>query len=157
VNVRRILGAGLACWLVIVAGAAAQDPWVGVWRLDASRSSVRAEPSPYKRVTLRIESTGEALTVIYDMVGARGGVTHLEWTGRFDGRDYGVQGVDYVLTNAYRRLDDRRYEIIVKVDGRVVATATAAVSPDGDTLSVDTTETDARGRVVTTTAVYSRL
>jgi hypothetical protein len=108
-------------------------------------------------VTLRIESTGGVLAVIYDMVGSRGGITHLEWTGRFDGRDYFVQGVDYVLTNAYRRLDDRRYEIVVKVEGRVVARAVAAVSPGGDTLTVDTTETDARGTAATTTAVYSRI
>jgi hypothetical protein len=157
VHARWILGAGLAFWLVMVAAAAAQDPWVGVWRLDPSRSTARAEPSPYKRVTLRIESTGGVLAVIYDMVGSRGGITHLEWTGRFDGRDYFVQGVDYVLTNAYRRLDDRRYEIVVKVEGRVVARAVAAVSPGGDTLTVDTTETDARGTAATTTAVYSRI
>ena len=27
--------------------------------------------------------------------------------GGFDGKDYAVQGADYVLTNAYRRIDDR--------------------------------------------------
>ena len=55
------------------------------------------------------------------MVGVRGGRTHIEWTGALDGQDYALQGVDYVLTNAYRLIDERRYEIAVKVDGRMVA------------------------------------
>ena len=80
----------------------------------------------------------------------------MEWSGRFDGKDYPVQGVDYVLTNAYRKLSDRSYEIVVKVDGRAAAVATAVVSPDGGTLNVDTTEQDENGRTVTTTARYRR-
>jgi len=80
----------------------------------------------------------------------------MEWSGRFDGKDYAVQGVDYVLTNAYRRLSDRSYEIVVKVDGRAAAVATAVVSADGGTLNVDTREQDENGRTVTTTARYLR-
>ena len=90
------------------------------------------------------------------MVRRRGGIQHMEWSGRFDGKDYAVQGVDYVLTNAYRKLSDRSYEIVVKVDGRAAAVATAVVSPDGGTLNVDTREQDENGRTVTTTARYLR-
>jgi len=90
------------------------------------------------------------------MVRRRGGIQHMEWSGRFDGKDYAVQGVDYVLTNAYRRLSDRSYEIVVKVDGRAAAVATAVVSADGGTLNVDTREQDENGRTVTTTARYLR-
>jgi len=91
------------------------------------------------------------------MVRTRGGITHVEWQGRFDGRDYPVQGMDYFLTNAYRPLDDRSYEIIIKVDGRVAANAIAVVSPDGKTLTVTTIEKDARGRTVKTNAAYRRV
>ena len=80
----------------------------------------------------------------------------MEWSGRFDGKDYPVQGVDYVLTNAYRRLSDRGYEITVRVDGGTAAVATAVVSSDGRTLNVETKERDAKGGSVTTTATYQR-
>ena len=90
------------------------------------------------------------------MVRRRGGITHMEWSGRFDGQDYPVQGVDYVLTNAYRQLSDRSYEITVRVDGREAAVATAVVSPDGSRLTVDTNERDARGQTRHTRAVYLR-
>jgi len=90
------------------------------------------------------------------MVGTRGGVTHTEWTGKFDGKDYPMQGVDAVLTNAYRRIDDRSYEIVIKMDGGVVATAKVAVSADGKTLNVATEQKDAGGKSATTSALYER-
>jgi len=131
-------------------------PWFGTWQLNAAKSAGRTTPSPYKRVTTRIEPSSDGLKVTYDMVGTRGGVTHIEWTGRFDSRDYPVQGVDYVLTNAYRRIDDRSYEIIVKVDGQLAATAIAKVSSDEKTLTVTTAERSATGGSVNSTAVYDR-
>jgi hypothetical protein len=85
------------------------------------------------------------------MVGTRGGVAHMEWIGKFDGKDYPVQGVDYVLTNAYTRLNDHAYEIVLKVDGAVAATAKVEVSPDGKTLTTVTTE-----KTVATTSVYRK-
>lgn len=94
------------------------------------------------------------MRVAYDMVGTRGGRTHLEWIGALDGRDYPVQGLDYVLTNAYTQIDDRTYRIVVKVDGRVAATTEVTVSSDGRDLTAVTTEQDAGG--LATTAVYER-
>jgi hypothetical protein len=132
-----------------------QAPWFGAWQ-QVPPDKKWFDPWPYQQVTLRIEPQDDGLRVVYDMVRRRGGITHMEWSGRFDGRDYPVQGVDYVLTNAYRKLSDRSYEIVVRVDGREAAVATAVVSSDGGTLIVDTTEQVADGRKVTTTANYRR-
>ena len=132
-------------------------PWFGTWRLDPARGTQRTTPSPYKRVTLGITPHGDGLKVTYDMVGTRGGVSHREWTGRLDGRDYPMQGVDYVMTNAYRLVNEHSYEIVVKMEGNPVATATATVSPDGSTLTVVTRERDAGGKPVESTAVYTRV
>ena len=139
------------------AQARAADPWYGTWRLDPALGTKRPTTSPYKRVTLTIGPWQDGLQVVYDMVGTRGGVTHVEWRGRFDGRDYPVQGVDTAMTNAYRRIDDRTYEIVVKVDGALAATATATVSPDGMRLTVNTGERGSGGALVNTTAVYLRV
>jgi hypothetical protein len=89
------------------------------------------------------------------MVGTRGGVTHLEWTGAFDGRDYPVQGLDYVMTNAYARIDATSYSILVKVDGIPQATTRVSVSPDGNTLTAITTGMTAGG-TMSSTAIYHR-
>lgn len=131
------------------------QPWLGAWE-QVPPTAKWFNPWPYQKVTLRIEPWNEGLRVVYDMVRRRGGITHVEWSGRFDGKDYPVQGVDYVLTNAYRRLSDRSYEIVVRVDGREAAVATATVSDDGRTMTVNTVERDAGGQTVTTSAVYVR-
>ena len=131
----------------------AQPSWFGTWELNPAKSLDNPGPS-FRRVTCKIEKWEDGVRVTYNMVGTRGGITHMEWTGKFDGRDYSVQGVDYVLTNAYRTLSDRSYEIIVRVDGSQAAVATASISADGRTLTVNTVERDARGRASKTSAVY---
>src|SRR5688572_21136589 len=136
---------------------APKAPWFAAWQLVQPAAAGRFESPAYKKVTLRIEPWEDGLRVVYDMVRTRGGITHMEWEGRFDGKDYPVQGMDYFLTNAYRPLDDRSYEIIIKVDGRVAANAIAVVSPDGKVLTVTTIEKDASGRTVKTNAEYRRV
>jgi hypothetical protein len=131
------------------------QPWLGTWQ-QVPPAKKWFDPWPYQKVTLRIEPAGDDLRVVYDMVRRRGGIQHMEWSGGFDGKDYPVQGVDYVLTNAYRRLSDRSYEIVVKVDGQTAAVATATVSADGRTLNVETKERNAKGQTATTTARYQR-
>lgn len=132
----------------------AQAPWFGTWKLNAAKST--ADPNRYKRVTSKIEPWEDGLKVIYDMVGTRGGITHMEWIGKFDGRDYPVQGLDYVLTNAYTLLNDHSYQIVVKVDGAVAATARVVISPEGKTLTTVTTEKNARGQDVSATSIYDK-
>ena len=159
-RVRTRVMAVLGLFLMVTSAAFdAQDraPWLGTWQLDPARGTQRTTPSPYKRVTLSIMPHDDGLKVVYDMVGTRGGVTHREWTGRLDGSDYPMQGIEYVMTNSYRVLDDRSYEITVKTEGTVVATARTTVSPDGSTLTVVTRERDARGQPVESTAVYVRV
>jgi hypothetical protein len=130
-------------------------PWFGTWKLNPAKSTANSE-SRFKRVTLNVEPWQDGLKVTYDMVGTRGGITHMEWTGKFDGKDYPVQGVDYVLTNAYTRLDEQSYQIVIKVDGALAATAKVVVAPDGRTLTTSTVEKNARGESVTSTTVYDR-
>ena len=133
-----------------------QAPWFGSWKLDPTKSTGNSE-SRYKRVLLKIEPWEDGMRVIYDMVGTRGGVNHMEWTGRLDGKDYSVQGVDYVLTNSYSPLNDHSYRIVIKVDGALVATAYVVISPDRKNLTSTSTEKNARGESVTTTSVYVRI
>ena len=130
-------------------------PWFGSWQ-QVPPARKWFDPWPYQKVTLRIEPSDDGLRVVYDMVRRRGGIQHMEWAGRFDGKDYPVHGVDYVLTNAYRTLSDRSYEIVVRVDGHAAAVVTAVVSPDGRTMTVDTAERDGQGKTMKTKAVYSK-
>jgi hypothetical protein len=129
-------------------------PLFGVWRLNPAESTFASGPPPYKRVTTRIEPWRDGLAVIYDMVGIRGGVTHWEWAGRLDGRDYPLQGVEEVITHAYSRAGDRNYTLTTKVDGRITTTTTIAISSDGRVMTVTSPAVDDRGQRAVNTAIY---
>ena len=133
----------------------AEAPWFGAWKLNFAKSTANSE-SRFKRVLLKIIPSDDGMNVIYDMVGTRGGITHMEWNGKLDGKDYPVQGVDYLLTNSYTRLTDLSYRIAIKVDGALAATADVVISQDGKTLTSTTTEKNARGENITSTSVYEK-
>ena len=117
---------------------AVPQAWLGSWALDVARSTYVSGEAPYKRATYRIARDGDGFRVIYDMVHPRGGTTHLEWTGRMDGRDYPLQGVDQAITYAYTPAGPEAWEIVVKIDGRVAARSRVTVSADGRTMTTRT-------------------
>ena len=127
---------------------------VGTWELDTASSTQSS--NRFKRTTCRIERWEDGLRVSYELVGIRGGVIHLEWTGRFDGQDYSVQGADYVLTNAYTWIDSETYDVVVKLDGRLVASARTTLSRDGQTLTTVSKERNAGGQEIQSTVIYQR-
>jgi hypothetical protein len=142
----------------------------GVARAQASPEAlfgeweIRPEPgtSEYSRMTCTIrplpdEDDPSRFRVTYDLVGVRGGLTHLEWTGNLDGRDYAVQGLDYVMTNAYTALGPKTFRIVAKVNGQVLTTAETSVSADGQTMTTVTRGRSSTGEDIVTTVEYRRL
>jgi len=129
---------------------------VGTWNFNPAKSTANPDLVPFRRGTCRIEPWEDGFKVTYDLVRMRGGITHLEWTGKADGMDYAVQGVEVDVTNAYRRIDDRTYEIIQKVNGTVALVNRLTISPDGKTITTLAPTRDAAGRPITITTVYEK-
>jgi hypothetical protein len=132
------------------------SPLFGTWKLNPALSKYDAGASPYKKSTCRIDSVADGIRIVYDMIGIRGGITHLEWMGKFDGQDYPIQGIDEVLTNAYTKIDDFTYDIVIKADGKRAATARITIAPDGKSLTTVTTSRNAEGKTIRSTVVYER-
>jgi hypothetical protein len=117
--------------LCIAQVAVDRNPLIGTW--------VTSGLPQYSRVTCKIEPwESDGLKVVYDLVGRRGGVTHLEWTGKLNGKDYPLEGAEEVVSNAYTQSGDRAYNIVLKVDGRMTTTSNVEVSQDGKTMTVTT-------------------
>lgn len=119
------------------------EPLLGTWQLTSSSG-----PTAYSRVTCKIEPSQDRLRVIYDMVGNRGGVTHWEWTGKLDGKDYPLEGVEEAVTDAYSRIDDHTYRVVLKIDGKTATMTNIAISADGRTMTVTSSSSN--------TATYTR-
>ena len=129
--------------------------WFGTWEVNLARSTYTGTPG-YKRASYVIGPADDGLKVIYEMVLPRGGVTHLEWTGRLDGQDYPVQGIDEVLTYAYTPRDDGSYAIVAKIDGRVAASSEVRFSADGRTMITTTIAAGPQGQKIRTSTVYEK-
>ena len=157
-NIPRIVAtAFLALTLSRPGAAQAPEAWLGTWTLNVAKSVYNPGPPPYKRATYTIERWQDGVKVTYDLVHPRGGVTHLEWSGRFDGKDYAVQGLDQYVTYAYRPIGDGVYEVVVKIDDRITGLSTISLSPDGKTMTTTTRGKGARGQDVSTTTVYEKV
>jgi hypothetical protein len=129
--------------------------WFGTWHLNVERSTFSPGPSPYVRGTWKVQRGEDGQVVmIYDQVGTRGGVTHMEWKGRFDGTDHRLQGPDALVTYAYTQVDERTLSLVIKVDGLQTATARVVLSPDG-TVTATAENRTARG-TATTVTVYEK-
>jgi hypothetical protein len=132
--------------------------WFGTWTLNLQKSVYTPGPAPYERATMEVEPLDAGrVRFAYDFVYPRGGVQHLEWDGRFDGRDYIVQGADEYITYAYRETGGRTYEIVAKLDLRVSAVANVTIAPDGRTLTTITRSRNARNEEITSTTVYDKV
>jgi hypothetical protein len=148
---RQFAALGGLCVLILpVASGQPRDPWFGSWALNVQKSTYDGPP-PYRRASCAIEPWNDGLKTICDMVRMRGGVTHLEWAGRFDGKEYPVQGVEEYVTYAYTRVDERSYDVVVRLDGMIAGRSRVTISPDGGTMTTVTTQ----GKSVTT-SVYER-
>ena len=153
-SVKTAVALLLGALLAALPAFAQPDPWVGTWHLDLDRS-VYPDDTPYKRGTWTIDRSEAGVTMVYDLVGWRGGVTHMEWTGRFDGRPYALQGPDTPVTYAYTQVDANTLELEIRVDGVPNVRGRVVLSPDGRTLTATTTGRTAAGGVTTTT-VYKK-
>lgn len=152
---RRLLLCG---WLVACAmpsAAQGADPWTGTWVLNVGRSTFRPGPPP-RAQTITIEShPNDGLHVVTDGVDARGQKTHTERTARFDGLDYPATGFPRPTTQAFSRIDARRYQIVSKQAGAVVTRTTVTVASDGRTMTTVTVGKNEEG-VIGNTQVFER-
>jgi hypothetical protein len=154
VTTKRLFTAAV---LVVVLGGTAlaqsSDPLVGSWKLNVAKST----GTSFKSGTTKIEAAGAGVKVTVDLEGADGTVSHWAFTANYDGKDNPVTGNSpYGDATAFTRIDAKTTRIIVKQGGKVTVTQTIVVSDDGQTRTVTTTGTDAKGQTVDTIAFYDK-
>jgi hypothetical protein len=96
------------------------------------------------------------MKVTQDATDKDGKPIRIEWTGKFDGKDYTVTGNPALDSRSYQKVDDRTMVSTGKKDGKVVTSARSVVSADGKTRTVHVTQTDSAGKKVTGTVVYDK-
>ena len=142
---RSVITLAAVCTVALgVAGAQAPDPIVGTWKLDVAKSSYKPGPAP-KSATVVIDAVGKGIKVAVDAVTADG---PMKWgyTSARDGKDSPVTGHPFYETANATQASPTEGTIVYKRAGKTVATTKTAISPDGKTLTVTSTGTDAKGQ-----------
>jgi len=87
----------------------------------------------------------------------KGKPLHTETVWTFDGKDVPVKGAPMPnSTAAYKRIDDRTFEVVQKVDGKPTVTTRVSVSPDGKTMTARQTGKTPQGETLNNTIVATK-
>jgi hypothetical protein len=138
-----------------IRGVPETDAWAGTWVLDLDKSTYPAGSAPRSN-TSRIQPAGSTWLMSTDGIDTQGNTTHTELSAKFDGEDYPVAGAAPDTTYAFTRVNDHRYELVVKREGVVSGTTVTVVSPDGRTRTSMNSARNPQGDEVESVAVYER-
>ena len=140
-----------------IARTQSSDPWIGTWKVNLEKSTYSPGPKPTSAATVKIEPSAGGIKTTIDGTNAEGKPIHTESVASFDGKDYPVTGAQAPnTTNALKRIDDRTFEVIGKVDGKPAVTTRVAVAADGKTMTATQTGTNAQGQSVNNVLVLDK-
>jgi hypothetical protein len=139
----------------LVGLAWAADPFVGTWKLNVAKSKVNPPLLP-KSATTKVMPKGDGFTWISDFVTADGKVSHMEWSGKYDGKDYPITGDPNTDTNALKKIDSNTIVEVDKKGGKEVGNFRLVVSSDGKTMTLTGKGKDEKGQEFTVTVVSEK-
>jgi len=141
--------------LALSVAARAADQQSGTWKMNPAKSTYNPGPAA-KSVTLRIDSDENNIKVDAQGTDGDGNPTHVEYSAKFDGKDYTITGVPNADTVSVKRIDTNTMEATQKRAGQVVMTVRSTVSKDGNTRTSIFKGKDAQGRDVNNVVVYDK-
>ena len=135
------------------------DAWMGTWKVNFEPSTFDPPRSPRpgedsRTTTLEPWEDGHKATTVG--LDAQGQPIQVEAISKFDGEEHQVVGAAVPTTRTYRRIDDRTYEFVTKVDGKVTTTSRSEVAVDSMTRTLTVTGTTAEGEPTNNVVVYER-
>ena len=135
--------------------AQATDRAAGTWELNLTKSKFSPGPPP-KSLTRTFEATAAGVTYSAQGIDADGKPTLVEFTAKYDGKDYPVTGSPNFDAISLKRIDASKAAATLKKAGKVVQTSTRVVSKDGKTLTLTVKGTNPKGQTVNDVMVFDK-
>jgi len=144
---------GVSVFLQSSLFAQSKDAFVGKWTLDPDKSQFTPGPGPFDR-TMMFEIKNGSLHHLTDTKNANGGIATIDYTAKFDGGDYPIDGTG-LDTVSLKRDDANTIERVGKVRQMPSETCMMKISPDGKTLTM-TVKGSYNGATYSSMQVYKR-
>jgi len=154
----RLLGYAmtmLATALTLIVATVVADQSSGTWKMNAEKSKYSPGPPP-KSVTVVVESDSDSYKRDATGTGADGKPIHVQYSAKFDGKDYPATGIPNADSVSVKRIDENTVETTQKKDGKVVMTITSKVSKDGKTRTSTWHGKNAEGKDVHNVVVFDK-
>jgi hypothetical protein len=147
---------GLTLAFCFLAGAAclAADPQIGTWKLNEAKSKIT--PGTLKNTHVVYSSMLGQVKIKSDGIDGTGKPVHVEWSGKFDGKDYPVIGDPNSDARSYTKVNDRTLTTTNKKNGKVTVTGQIVVSADGKSRTLTLNGTTPKGKKFKNVAVYDK-
>jgi hypothetical protein len=157
---RTLAGVGLALFGILGlaatgASAAAKDPFVGTWVLNAAKSDFGGGPALATAKTTNTMVKG-GMKSVSDATYADGRTVHAESTGAADGKDVAVSGMPTWDSVTMLRADRHTIVRTERKGGKVVGITTITVAADGKSLTAKRRAMNAAGAAYVSTTFWER-
>jgi hypothetical protein len=140
--------------LVLSVGAAA-DPHTGTWKMNPAKSKYNPGPTPMSLI-VKVDCDENGIKLDAEGTYAEGISTHVEYSAKFDGKDYPITGT-YADTVSVKRIDANTIQSTLrKKDGKLMLIVTTTVSTDGKTTISTFKGTDGQGHNISNIVVYDK-
>lgn len=140
---RTLTTLAAAALVAVAAPAVAQSPFDGTWKADLTSASVEAKPNETE-IKNGVFSCASCLPTPYSV--------------KADGAFHAVKGRPYWDEIAVTVVDERTVGFQYRKDGKVVGRSATALSSDGNTLSIKSSNTNnGAGAPIETTATSTRV
>src|SRR5947199_10031946 len=150
----RAIGWTLAFCFLGAAACLAADQQMGTLKLNEAKSKIT--PGTLKNTQVVYSSMLGQVKIKSDGIDANGKPIHVEWSGKFDGKDYPVSGDPNSDARSYTKVNERTLTTANKKNGKVTVTGQIVVSADGKSRTLTLNGTTPTGKKFKNVAVYDK-
>jgi len=133
----------LVCALTLFAilpAIAADNPWIGTWKLDPAKSHFTGDTFTYSKAANGMMQYSNGSTIKFEFA--------------IDGKEY--KSV-YDRTVTWTTAGDNAWDTVYKANGKVLSKSHRQISPDGKTMTITNTGTRPDGTTFTNDLVFTRV
>jgi hypothetical protein len=142
--------------LTLSASVFGADPMAGTWKLNHARSKFSADMPAPKESTMVIKEADGGIAVTVTNVNAQGQNSKVQYTVKYDGKDYPLTGSPLADTVSLKKIDANTNEGVAKKGGKITVRTRTVISKDGKTRTTTWRTTNEQGKEVTWVTVYDR-
>ena len=152
---RHFRNASLAICILAAAISAAENPFVGTWKLNPEKSKLTGSGLG-QNATVRIETDGDGLKVSVEATTPQGQPNNFTYQASLDGKPGTVNGSSMMDTVILHRVNDHTITATGQKDGKPVFNDRRVVSKDGKTMTITRSGTNSEGQKFNATMVFDK-